>query len=227
MRLLIAEDDPRLLKTLIHIFESNKFMVDGVSNGNDALAYAETEEYDGLILDIMMPGQDGIQVLQRLRRKNITTPALFLTARTEVEQRVEGLDAGADDYLPKPFASSELLARTRAMLRRKDNYCPDLLSLGNVLLNRSTYCLNYQQNTQSLSGKEFQILEMMMQKPRMIISTDQIISHIWGWDSNVDTSVVWVHISNLRKKISALGAPLEIRFVRSAGYVLEEISQRQ
>ncbi|MCI8307184.1 MAG: response regulator transcription factor [Lachnospiraceae bacterium] len=224
MRLLIAEDEPRLLKTLIHIFETNKFIVDGVSNGKDALAYAETEEYDGLIFDIMMPGYDGIQVLQQLRNKNITTPALFLTARTEVEQRVEGLDAGADDYLPKPFAASELLARTRAMLRRKDNYCPDLLSVGKVYLNRSTYSLSYKEFAQTLSGKEFQIMEMMMQKPHMIIPTEQFISHIWGWDSNVDTSVVWVHISNLRKKISALHAPIEIRFVRNAGYVLEEIS---
>ena len=224
MRLLIAEDEPRLLKTLIHVFESNKFIVDGVSNGEDALAYAETEEYDGLILDIMMPGFDGIQVLRRLRKKNITTPALFLTARTEVEQRVEGLDAGADDYLPKPFATSELLARTRAMLRRKDNSCPDLLSLGKIILNRSTYILSYMDNALALSGKEFQIMEMMMQKPHMIIPTDQFISHIWGWDSKVDTSVVWVHISNLRKKICALHAPFEIRFVRNAGYVLEEIT---
>ncbi|MCI8417071.1 MAG: response regulator transcription factor [Lachnospiraceae bacterium] len=223
MRLLVAEDDPRLLKTLMHIFQSNKFVVDGVSNGEDALAYAETEEYDGLILDIMMPGYDGIEVLQRLRKKRITTPVLFLTARTEVEQRVEGLDAGADDYLQKPFAASELLARTRAMLRRKDNYCPDLLSLGNVQLNRSTYSLSYKENAQALSGKEFQLMEMLMQKPHMIIPTDQFISHIWGWESNVDTSVVWVHISNLRKKISVLHAPLEIRFVRSAGYVLEEL----
>ena len=222
MRLLIAEDDPRLLKTLIHIFESNKFIADGVSNGADALAYAETEEYDGLILDIMMPGYDGIQVLQKLRKKKITTPALFLTARTEVEQRVEGLDAGADDYLPKPFAASELLARTRAMLRRKDNYCPDLLALGDVFLNRSTYGLSYKEGIESLSGKEFQIMEMLMLKPHMIIPTDQFISHIWGWDSSVDTSVVWVHISNLRKKISRLHAPLEIRFIRSAGYILEE-----
>ena len=143
MRLLIAEDDPRLLKTLIHIFQSNKFAADGVSNGEDALAYAETEEYDGLILDIMMPGLDGMQVLQKLRKQGVTTPALFLTARTEVSQRVEGLDAGADDYLPKPFAASELLARTRAMLRRKDNYCPDLLRIGEVFLNRSTYELGY------------------------------------------------------------------------------------
>jgi len=222
MRLLIAEDDPKLLKTLKHIFESNKFIVDGVSDGEDALAYAESEEYDGLILDIMMPGLDGIQVLQKLRNMEITTPALFLTARTEVAQRVEGLDAGADDYLPKPFATSELLARTRAMLRRKDNYVPDLLAYKNVILNRSTYQLVYNGQLQTLSGKEFQIIEMLMQKPAIIIPTDEFMTHIWGWNTNVDTSVVWVHISNLRKKISAINAPMEIRFIRNAGYVLEE-----
>lgn len=221
MRLLIAEDDPRLLKTLVHIFESNKFAVDGVSNGEDALSYAESEEYDGLILDIMMPGMDGIEVLKRLRKMHVTTPALFLTARTEVEQRVEGLDAGADDYLPKPFATSELLARTRAMLRRKDNYVPDLLTYNGVVLNRSTYQISYAGNCQALSGKEFQIMEMLMQMPEVIVPTDQFMTHIWGWNAGVDTSVVWVHISNLRKKINAAGAPLEIRFIRNTGYVLE------
>ncbi|MDM8237795.1 response regulator transcription factor [Pseudoflavonifractor phocaeensis] len=221
MKLLVAEDDPKLLKSLVHILEHNRFSVDGVSNGEDALEYGETGEYDGLILDIMMPGLDGLEVLQRLRRKGIQTPALFLTARTEISQRVEGLDAGADDYLPKPFATAELLARIRAMLRRKDTYLPDLLSIGPVTLNRSTYQLSCQNKIQSLSGKEFQILEMMMQAPGTIIPTDRFITHLWGWDTNVDTSVVWVHISNLRKKISAIGAPMEIRFVRNAGYVLE------
>lgn len=221
MKLLVAEDDPKLLKSLVHILEHNRFSVDGVSNGEDALEYGQTGEYDGLILDIMMPGLDGLQVLQRLRRKGIQTPALFLTARTEISQRVEGLDAGADDYLPKPFATAELLARIRAMLRRKDTYLPDLLSIGPVTLNRSTYQLNCQNKIQSLSGKEFQILEMMMQAPGTILPTDRFITHLWGWDTNVDTSVVWVHISNLRKKISAIGAPMEIRFVRNAGYVLE------
>lgn len=221
MKLLVAEDDPKLLKSLVHILEHNRFSVDGVSNGEDALEYGQTGEYDGLILDIMMPGLDGLQVLQRLRRKGIKTPALFLTARTEISQRVEGLDAGADDYLPKPFATAELLARIRAMLRRKDTYLPDLLSIGLVTLNRSTYQLSCQNKIQSLSGKEFQILEMMMQAPGTIIPTDRFITHLWGWDTNVDTSVVWVHISNLRKKISAIGAPMEIRFVRNAGYVLE------
>jgi hypothetical protein len=222
MRLLLAEDDPKLLKSLIHIFESNKFAVDGVDNGADALAYAQSGEYDGLVLDIMMPGFDGIEVLKRLRKGGLTTPALFLTARTEVSQRVEGLDAGADDYLPKPFSTSELLARVRAMLRRKDNYVPDLLTYNDVVLNRSTYELGYDNKTQTLSGKEFQIAEMMMQQPNSIIATEQFITHIWGWDSHVDTSVVWVHISNLRKKIDAVNAPIEIRFVRNAGYILED-----
>ena len=222
MRLLIAEDDPKLLKSQKHIVENSQYIVDAVSNGSDALSYAETEEYDGLVLDIMMPGLDGIQVLHTLRQNGITTPALFLTARTEVAQRVEGLDAGADDYLPKPFATAELLARVRAMLRRKDTFLPDLLTLGDVTLNRSTYQLGFQDRLQSPSGKEFQILEMLMQAPGSIISTERFITHLWGWDTTVDTSVVWVHVSNLRKKLSAIGAPVAIRFVRGVGYVLEE-----
>ena len=222
MRLLIAEDDPKLLKSLIHIFNSNKFLVDGVSNGEDALNYARTGEYDGLVLDIMMPGMDGIELLKQLRKDGITTPALFLTAKTEVWQRVEGLDAGADDYLSKPFSTSELMARVRAMLRRKDNYMPDLLTYKDVILNRSTYVLSYGEQERTLSGKEFQIAEMFLQQPNCIISTEQFITHIWGWDADVDTSVVWVHISNLRKKIESINMPIEIRFIRNAGYVLED-----
>lgn len=221
MRLLIAEDDPKLLKTLKHIFESNKYMVDGVSDGQDALVYAETEEYDGLILDIMMPDMNGVDVLKQLRSQGISTPALFLTAKTEVYQRVEGLDAGADDYLPKPFATSELLARVRAMLRRKDNFVPDLLTVGALSLNRSTYELVYQGKSRPLSGREFQIMEILMQRPGYIVPTDVFLSHVWGWNSEVDISVVWVHISNIRKKLNQLQSPAEIRFIRGAGYVLE------
>lgn len=223
MRLLIAEDDLKLLKSLKHIFEKNKYAVDTVSNGVDALTYAETEEYDGIVLDIMMPGLDGIEVLKRVRREGITTPVLFLTARTEIYQRVEGLDVGADDYLSKPFFTLELLARVRAMLRRKENYTPDILNVGSLALNRSTYELAYAGASRTLSGREFQIMEMFMQRPNFIVTADELISHIWGWVSEVDISVVWVHISNIRKKLSAINAPITIRFVRSAGYILEEI----
>ena len=175
MRILIAEDDPKLLKSLVHIFELNHYAVDGVDNGNDAFDFALSGEYDGLVLDIMMPGMDGVTLLKKLRTKGITTPALFLTARTEIEQRIEGLDAGADDYLPKPFATGELLARVRAMLRRKDNFIPDLLSFGEVSLNRSTYELVLGGKSQPLSGREFQVMEMLMQNPNAIVTAEQQI----------------------------------------------------
>ena len=222
MRLLVAEDDPKLLKTLVHLFELNHYLTDGVNNGSDVLEYALTREYDGLVFDIMMPGMDGVTVLKKLRQAGITTPALFLTAKTETYQRVEGLDAGADDYLPKPFSTPELLARVRAMLRRKDNFTPDILEYNGLQLNRSTYELNFDGKIRSLSGKEFQVMEMLMQRPGMVVTTEQFVTHVWGWETNVDTSVVWVHISNIRKKIEAIGANVGIRFVRNAGYVLEE-----
>lgn len=223
MRILIAEDDPKLLKSLVHIFELNNYSVDGVDSGVDAFDYASSNEYDGLILDIMMPGMDGVTLLKKLRAKGITTPALFLTARTEIDQRIEGLDAGADDYLPKPFSTGELLARVRAMLRRKDNFTPDMLSFGALSLNRSTYEIVCGGKTQSLSGKEFQVMEMLMQNPGVIVTAEQLITHIWGWDATVDTSVVWVHISNIRKKLEGLSVPVSIKFVRNAGYILEVI----
>ncbi|MBE6567542.1 MAG: response regulator transcription factor [Ruminococcaceae bacterium] len=221
MRILIAEDDKRLLKSLVHIFEMNHYAVDGVDNGVDAFDYASTDEYDGIVLDIMMPGMDGVTLLKKLRATGITTPALFLTAKAEIEQRIEGLDAGADDYLPKPFVTAELLARVRAMLRRKDHFTPDMLTFGALSLNRSTYELVVDGNNQSLSGKEFQVMEMLMQNPGAIVTAEQLITHIWGWDTSVDTSVLWVHISNIRKKLEVLSAPVAIKFVRNAGYVLE------
>ncbi len=221
MRLLIAEDDPKLLKSLVHIFETNHYVVDGVSDGSLAFDYASSGEYDGLVLDIMMPGMDGMTLLKKLRKDGITTPALFLTAKTEMDQKIEGLDAGADDYLPKPFATGELLARVRAMLRRKENFVPDLLRFGDLVLNRSTYEIAYNGMAQSLSGKEFQVMEILMQQPGMIVTAEQLITHIWGWETDVDTSVIWVHISNIRKKLDILSAPVAIRFVRNAGYILE------
>ncbi len=223
MRLLIAEDDTKLLKSLKHIFETNQYMVDAVSTGTDALSFALSEEYDGMILDIMMPGIDGMEVLKTIRSRGISTPALFLTAKTEVYQRVEGLDAGADDYLPKPFSTSELLARVRAMLRRKGTYAPDLLHFGGLFLNRSTYELSYGDMHTSLSGKEFRIMEMFIERPNFVITVDEFMTHIWGFNSDVDVSVVWVHISNIRKKLATLKVPVEIRFIRGAGYKMEEM----
>ncbi len=221
MRLLIAEDDVKLLKSLKHIFENNKYMVDAVSNGIDAYDYAETGEYDGIVLDIMMPGMDGVEVLKKIRGRGISTPVLFLTAKTEIYQRVEGLDAGADDYLPKPFSTQELLARVRAMLRRKDNYAPELTEVSGLILNRSTYEMSFEDKISSLSGREFQIMEMLMQRPNFVVTSEELLSHVWGWNSDVDVSVIWVHISNIRKKLTAMNAPVEIRFVRGAGYKLE------
>lgn len=221
MRILIAEDDPKLLKSLVHIFEMNHYAVDGVDNGVDAYDFAASDEYDGLVLDIMMPGMDGVTLLKKLRGSGITTPALFLTAKTETYQKIEGLDAGADDYLPKPFSTGELLARVRAMLRRKDYFTPDLLTFEKLTLNRSTYELVYDGRTQTLSGKEFQVMEMLMQNRGVIIATEQLITHIWGWNTDVDMSVVYVHVSNIRKKLEALSAPVAIKFVRNAGYILE------
>ena len=220
MRILIAEDDARLLKSLLHIFKKNQFIVDGVSNGNDALDYALTNNYDGLVLDVMMPGLDGVEVLKLLRKQNIDTPAMFLTAKTEVYQRVEGLDAGADDYLSKPFSTSELLARVRAMLRRKNNYVPNIIKFNGLNLNCSTYELSCNALNVILSGKELQIMECLYSV--QITSFDRKYHiHIWGWDTNCDISVVWTHISNLRKKINSIKAPVEIRFIRGAGYILE------
>lgn len=223
MRLLVAEDDSKLLKSILYIFEKNKFVVDGVTNGDDALEYALSGNYDGLILDIMMPCKDGLDVVQTIRQMGISTPVLFLTARTEISQRVEGLDAGADDYLTKPFATAELLARTRAMLRRKDNYVPELLEYNNVILNRSTYQLVYNDKQVALRGREFQLMEILMQRTNMIIPSEHFITHIWGWDADVDISVIWVHMSNLRKNLKMIGAPLTLRFIRNAGYVLEMV----
>ena len=208
MKLLIAEDDQRLLKSLIKIFEMNNYSVEGVTNGNDAYACAVGEDYDGIILDIMMPGLDGISVLKKIRSKGITTPVLFLTARTEVYQKIEGLDAGADDY--------------RAMLRRKDNFTPDIIEFNGVLLNRSTYEIIYKSNSQKLSGKEFQLLEKFMLNPKIIFTIEKLLVQIWGWENYVNVSVVWVHLSNIRKKLEKLNAPMTIRFVRNTGYVLEE-----
>lgn len=222
MKLLIADDDRDIARALTVLLERSHYSTDTVFNGSDAYDYAAGGDYDGLILDIMMPGMDGLEVLKKLRADGITTPVLLLTARSEVEDRVNGLDAGADDYLPKPFAASELLARVRAMLRRKDQYHGNVLEYQGLTLNLSTYELGFAGESLRLMGREFQVLELLMQAPGSVVSTEQLMDRIWGWETEADVSVVWVNLSNLRKKIEKLNAPVGIRAVRGVGYCLEK-----
>ena len=222
MRLLIAEDDRDISKALTALFEHNNYSVDTVHNGNDAYDFCMEGNYDGVVLDIMMPGMDGLEVLRSIRAGGIKTPVLLLTARSDIEDRVNGLDAGADDYLPKPFAASELLARVRAMLRRRENYQTDVLEFEGMTLDLSTFELSFHGTTFRLVSREFQMLQLLMQSPGVVISTEQFMERIWGWDSDVEVSIVWVYISNLQKKFDKLGAPVTIKAVRGVGYCLEK-----
>ena len=222
MRLLLAEDEKELSAALTAVLEHNHYSVDAVYDGQDALDYALTENYDGIILDIMMPKKSGLEVLAELRRSNINTPILMLTAKSEVNDRVTGLDTGADDYLIKPFAMSELLARIRAMTRRRSEFSPNVLSMGRITLNRANFELSGEKASYRLGNKEFQMLEMLMSNPGRLISTEQFMERIWGYDTEAEVSVVWVYISYLRKKLAALDAGVEIRATRGVGYSLEE-----
>lgn len=222
MRLLIAEDDRDIARALTALFEHYNYSTDAVHNGNDAYDYAVEGKYDGIVLDIMMPGMDGLEVLKALRANRCKTPILLLTAKGDLEDRVNGLDAGADDYLPKPFAAGELLARVRAMLRRRENYQADLLEFEGMTLNLSTFELSFDGESMRLVSREFQMLQLLLQSPGTVISTDQFMERIWGWDSDVEVSIVWVYISNLRKKLEKLKCPAAIRAVRGAGYCIEK-----
>lgn len=218
MRLLLAEDERELSNALVTILKHNNYSVDAVYNGLDALDYLSAENYDGAILDIMMPGLDGISVLQRIRRNGNPIPVLLLTAKSEIDDRVVGLDAGADDYLPKPFATKELLARIRAMTRRRTEVTDNILSLGNIKLDRNNYELSGKQGSFRLANKEFQILEMLMANPGQLIPTERFMERIWGYDTDVEINVVWVYISYLRKKLAAVGANVIIKAARNLGY---------
>ena len=222
MRLLLAEDEKELSKALCAILKHNNYSVDPVFNGQDALDYGLCENYDGIILDIMMPKMNGLDVLKELRAKGISTPVLMLTAKAEVDDRILGLDLGADDYLTKPFSMGELLARIRAVTRRKSEFSPNVLSSGNVSLNRETFELTADGNSVRLGNKEFQMMEMLMSNPGRLISTEQFMERIWGYETEAEINVVWVYISYLRKKLSNLNANVEIKAVRGVGYTLEE-----
>ena len=222
MRLLIAEDDADIARALTALLEHNNYTVDAVADGNDAYDYCLSGNYDSIILDIMMPGMDGLELLRRLRADAVNTPVLLLTAKSDIEDRVNGLDAGADDYLPKPFAAAELLARIRAMLRRKDAWQSEILEFEGLRLDLSSFELSYRHAGIRLVSREFQMLQLLMLSPGAIIPTEQFMEKIWGWDSEVEVSIVWVYISNLRKKIEKLKAPVNIKAVRGAGYCLEK-----
>lgn len=223
MRLLIAEDELEISKVLKMVLEQQKYAVDVVDNGADALDYILDGDYDGVILDLMMPRMDGIEVLRRLRAEENATPVLVLTARSEVSDRVEGLDAGADDFLPKPFAITELLARVRAMLRRRANYVPNVLKLGNLSLDCGRYQLyTGGERRVQLNGKEFQLMEYLMRNPKRIFSTQELMERIWGWNSEAEINVVWTNIAYLRRKLRELNATAEIHSVRGAGYCMED-----
>lgn len=221
MKLLIAEDERDLADALTVLLERNKYAVDTVYNGRDAYEYARTGEYDGVILDVMMPQLTGLQVVTRLREDGVTTPVMLLTAKGQKDDRITGFDAGADDYLPKPFATDELLARIRALLRRSGDYKSTVLSVGTLSLDCGSGVLSDTGGSARLSGREFQIMELFMRSPPMIISADRIIERVWGWESDTEVCSVWVHISNLRKKLRSIDSAVEINAVRGMGYVLE------
>lgn len=224
MRLLLAEDEKALSKALVTILERNNYSVDAVYDGQSALDYLEMDNFDGVILDIMMPKVDGLTVLKRVREKGNLIPILLLTAKSEVDDKVEGLDAGANDYLAKPFHSKELLARIRAITRTQIAQTNSKLTVGNVTLNRATFELSTAKGSFRLANKEFQMLELLMCNPHQLISSERFLEKIWGYDSEAEINVVWVYISYLRKKLSALHADVQIKATRNVGYSLEEMS---
>jgi DNA-binding response OmpR family regulator len=222
MRVLLAEDEKELSNALVTILKHNNYSVDAVYDGADALEYGLSENYDVVILDIMMPKMSGLEVLEKLRKKGIHMPILMLTAKAEIEDRILGLDTGADDYLNKPFAMGELLARVRAMTRRKSEFTPNLIKVGNISLNKENYELSNEKSSLRLGNKEFQMIEMLMNNPKCLISTEQFMERIWGYDAEAEINVVWVYISYLRKKLASLDANVKIKAGRGVGYTLEE-----
>ncbi|MBO6115115.1 MAG: response regulator transcription factor [Lachnospiraceae bacterium] len=223
MKLLLAEDEIDMSEALVDILTFHKYIVDAVYDGQDALDYARLGNYDGIILDIMMPKKDGLTVLKELRSAGSQVPVLMLTAKSEIEDKVAGLDLGADDYLAKPFAMDELLARLRAMLRRREKTISSELTCGNVSLNQQTFELKTQNGSIILPKLEFQVMEMFMLNQEMYISADNILEKVWGYDTDAEISTVWVYISYLRKKLAQLKADIEIQAKRNIGYRLEKI----
>lgn len=222
MKLLYAENEESMAEAVTDILTFHKYQVDTVYDGEEALEYARNEQYDGIILDIMMPKLSGLEVLEAIRKDGCRTPVLLLTAKAEVEDRIKGLDMGADDYLPKPFVMGELLARVRAMLRRREEFTPDILTCGNLSLNMHNYELSSPSSKFLLPKLEYQLMELFMLNQGIYLGTEDILVKVWGYDTDTEVGTVWVYISYLRKKIEALNATAVIRAKRGIGYTLEE-----
>lgn len=222
MRILLAEDERSLSRAIVALLEKNNYSVDAVYDGEEALSYIEAGNYDALILDVMMPKRDGISALKEIRAKGYNIPVLILSAKAEVDDKVLGLDSGANDYLTKPFSVKELLARIRAMTRKGEGQVDSTLRFGNLNLDLATYKLYTDSGEIKLANKEFQMMEMLMRNPGHLISTERFMEKIWGYDSDAEINVVWVYISYLRKKLFTIGAEIEIRAHRNSGYSLEK-----
>ena len=221
MRILLAEDEKLLSDALVEMLTHNNYSVDAVYDGMDAIDYLMTGNYDAAVLDIMMPKKDGITVVKELRAAGKTIPVLMLTAKTQIEDRVTGLDSGADDYLTKPFAMPELMARLRAITRRQPELTGTDLKIGDLVLRRNDYSLAGPEGTVRLANKEYQIMEMLMANSRQVIPSERFMEKVWGYDSEAEINVVWVNISGLRKKIAELGSNVQIKAARGIGYILE------
>jgi len=224
MRILIAEDEVATAKALKILLEKAMYSVDIVHNGDDAWDYIQEGSYEVIVLDIMMPGKSGIEVLSLIRQKGIRTPVLFLTSKAEIEDRVAGLEAGADDYLPKPFATSELIARVKALGRRSENYKDSVQSIGNIVLDSNKYEISVGKKSVKLTNKEFQLMELFILHPGQAFSTEHLMEKIWGYDTESDIDVVWTTIGYVRKKLRQIKANVEIKTMRGIGYALEVTS---
>ncbi|HAJ96645.1 MAG TPA: DNA-binding response regulator [Ruminococcus sp.] len=221
MKILVVEDEEALADALSEILKRNKYSVDTVYDGEDGLDYGLTDIYDCIILDIMLPKMNGLDVLKCLRKRKISTPVLLLTAKSDTEDKIKGLDSGADDYLTKPFVSGELLARVRSLTRRKGEVVTDEFTFGDIALNKSTFSLSKDGQFVKLSLKEYQIMEMLIANPRQLIPKERFIEKIWGYESDVEYNNVEVYISFLRKKLSVVGSDVTIKTARGIGYFLE------
>ena len=224
MRILIAEDEVATAKALKLLMEKAMYSVDIVHNGDDAWDYIQEGSYEVIVLDIMMPGKSGLEVLSLIRQNGIRTPVLLLTSKAEIEDRVAGLEAGADDYLPKPFATSELIARVKALGRRSENYNDSVQSIGNIILDSNKYEISVGKKSINLTNKEFQLIELFIVHPGQVFSTEHLMEKIWGYDTESDVDVVWTTIGYVRKKLRQIKANVEIKTMRGIGYALEVTS---